>query len=180
MPPGENKVDIYLADAKSLGIFNSKDLELPASSSLGFVLLDEDSQECRAIENDELELIFLENGIKDILPLHPNPWTLSPEEIEKQALKIIYHDGRSIGVKISLIDLNPKMLTRRFVKTKGVAFPVDQEGKILLDSANTPFMADLKENIFKQLMQRAEDRLEVAQLVSIFSDILSNYSNVKP
>lgn len=163
---------VFLVDAETIGLEDDLHLEMPTSTSFNFSLIDHDNKECRGVTEDEIRPFYVDNEIATIGPVQPDPWTLSPDDIDKQELRITYTDGRELGYRLGDISKEPGSATTMFSQVDGIVFPIDEDGRFLMDATNTPLLSAVRRDFHAQLAQMAEDRLELAFIVAAFAQII--------
>ena len=166
------KVRITLVDAQDFAL-EPHELELPEVEEHFYPLTDHDARECRNIGRDELAESYVDQNIVRIEPMQPDPWTLDPASIDKQDLGITYRNDASLGIRLGSIDISGGPVARSFIKSEGIIFPVDEGGRLLMDATNTPILSAVRRDLHEQLAGRSEKRLEIAQLVAAFANIIS-------
>lgn len=166
-----------LVDADAIGLPDVPGLDLPTIEHT-YALLDDDASNCRNIGQAELEASYVDNHIVLVEPVQPDPWTLDPASIDSQDLRLVYADLRRYAVRLGSIDVGSGAVPHQYRKAGGIIVPVEAGGLPVLNATNTPRLAALRLNLHEQLRQRAADRLEIAELVSVFAGAISQLGTV--
>ncbi|MEO0617601.1 MAG: hypothetical protein AAFY69_15840 [Pseudomonadota bacterium] len=176
----DNVPSIMLIDTDLLDLEKFDDLEEPTSSSLEFPLLDDDVGECRLTHASELRDLYIDNGIVRIMPpkVNMSPLAFDVAELERQESMIHYSDGAQLLLPLDRILLTPGQPPRRFLKHGGIIYPIDINGHLVLNASTVPFLAAVRSQFQRDMEERSDQLIEMAELVNAFAGIISLNSNV--
>jgi hypothetical protein len=162
-----------LVDADKLGLPDVPGLELPTVQDHYYTLDDNDAGECRGIYARELEASYVDNNIDSIRILLPDLWS----NIDDQTLTLVYANGLTYEVVLGHIHSAGGQVAERYRKWGGIIFPSDGNGQLLLDATNTPRLVAIKRAVHDKWQEVQHQRLEIAEIVYSFSEIISLYGD---
>ncbi len=169
---------VRLVDVEHTGITLDTDIKLPTLKARQYILNDDDAKECRIIHKDELFSTHVDNNILSIEPLQPDPWTLSPDFLDKQDLEITYSDGRTLSIRLGEISKERGHETFTYLKTQGISFPIDDSGRLLMNAANTPRLSNVRFTMHEVLRTRSKERLELVAIGAAFGMIIGKNGGI--
>lgn len=169
---------VRFINVENTRIFPDPDIKLPTIEPRQYMVNDHDAKECRIIHKDELLSTHVDNNILSIEPLQPNPWTLSPDFLDKQELKITYSDGRTLSIRLGKISKERGRGTFTYLKTQGISFPIDDSGRLLMNAANTPRLSNVRFTMHEVLRTRSNQRLEVVAIGAAFGMIIGKNGGI--
>ncbi|HUP71580.1 MAG TPA: hypothetical protein VM282_00895 [Acidimicrobiales bacterium] len=138
---------------------------------------DDDAGECRWATKDEIRQIYVDNPVT-ASALQPDVWTLSIEHIDGESITFGYANGASLTTTLGAIDMNFGANATRYRKSGGIAYPADDGGNVIINASTAPRLVALRKWVHDELRQRAEERLQMAELVNQFAGIIAMNSGL--
>lgn len=169
--PGQNGPLVDIEDLE--GNPNLGDVDVPEIPEHAFVVDDNDSGECRWGTEDELRPMYIDN-VELVEGIQHDVWTLTIDDNDEFRFRT--RSGSETVVRWGDIDVNAGNPAARFVKSNSVVWPSDDYQNVLLNATNTPRLAALKQWMLDELSQRSGERVEIAELVAVFTGIIGMYS----
>jgi hypothetical protein len=142
-------------------------VNLPTVEPHTYVLLDDDTQECRVISEDELEASYVDNNIESFQLQDVNWLTL---EVDNEYVTITYSNGTQTSLLLGSIDLEGGSSAAEYVKRHDIIYPIDQSGNVLLDANNTPNLVAVRNWYLAEARRLNDERLEIAEIVHAFAE----------
>ena len=138
---------------------------------------DDDAGECRWATKDEIRSMYVDNPTT-ASALQPDVWTLSIEQIDTESITFGYANGAPLTTTLGAIDMNFGGEATRYRKSGGIAYPADDGGNVIINASTAPRLVHLRQWVHEELRQRAEQRLQMAELVNAFASIMAMNSGL--
>jgi hypothetical protein len=164
------KVHARIVDIQDLGIPEAPGVDLP---TVAYILDDDDAGECRYTSKDEMRPLYVDNPVS-VAPVEADVWTL---EIDNQYVAFTYASGTQHSILLGTIDMDPGPGAARYRKSGNIIFPTDDGGTVLLNATTTPRLAGLRTYLHEETLKRSEERLQMAEIVYAFTQIMGQYTN---
>jgi hypothetical protein len=150
-------------------------VELPRVGPRENVLVDDDAKNCRVISDEEVDAWYVDNGINLFKLRAVDFLTLN---CDKETLDIWYAGmPRKADMRLGSISLESGKRATQYRKSKGVIYPIDDRGNLLLNDTNTPNLAFIRRWYHKEAARVHAERVRIAEIVHEFADIMGNFSN---
>ena len=138
---------------------------------------DDDAAVCRWATKDEIRSMYVDNPIT-ASALQPDVWTLSIDHIDGESITFGYANGASLTTTLGSIDMNFGPVASRYRKSGGIAYPADDAGNVIINASTAPRLVHLRQWVHQELRNRAEQRLQMAELVNAFASIMAMNSGL--
>ncbi len=166
---------VGLVNAADIGLPDVPGVELPTVEEHYYTLDDDDAGECRGIYQRELDESYVDNHIDSMRILLPDLWS----NIDDQTLYLTYSNGLAYEVQLGHIDFHGGAMASRYHRSGGLIFPTDEHGsQYLLNATNTPNLVAIKEHVHEEWAKVQHQRLEIAEIVYSFAQVMSKYSSL--
>lgn len=143
----------------------SQSISTPARFDRQVEVLDDDRSQTHRVQESQVRNSpeYVDNGLASVGAELENIFTL-----DVTSLVFRYQDGRELKIPPGAIYAGPTETTDRFVRRKGVIFPIYPDGSIAYNEANTPTI--FRGALIKKEQQRQgrADDLQAARLVFTF------------
>jgi len=146
-------------------------LEPPTVESHTYVLLDDDEKLCRIISEDELEESYVDNNI-DTFQLQGVDWLTL--DVDKEDVNIVYFGGARTSLLLGSISFGAGRRAEQYAQSKGVIYPIDNSGALLLNGTNTPRLVAMRTWYHKEAKRVNDERIEIAEVVHIFGQAIGH------
>ena len=144
-------------------------LEVPSVGPREFVLVDDDERVCRVISERELDASFVDSNI-DTFKLDQVDWLTL--EVDKEDVNITYSTGAKTALRLGSISLGGGKMATQYYKTKGVIYPIDDVGTLLLNGANTPNLVAVRTWYHTEARRVIDERIKIAEIVHVFGQAI--------
>lgn len=138
---------------------------------------DDDASVCRWATKDEIRPMYVDNPTT-ASALQPDVWTLSIEHIDGESITFGYANGASLTTTLGAIDMNFGASATRYRKRGGIVYPADDGGNVIMNAETAPRLVALRKWVHEELRQRAEQRMQMAELVNKFAGIIAMNSGL--
>lgn len=144
-------------------------LDEPTVEPHTYVLVDDDKKECRVISEAELEAAYVDNEI-DTFKLRNVDWLTL--DVDKEYVDITYSSGAKASLLLGSIDYAGGGRADQYGKSKGVIYPIDESGAMLLNGTNTPRLVAMRTWYWNEAKRVNDERIEVAEVVHAFAEAI--------
>jgi hypothetical protein len=144
-------------------------VDLPRVGPRENVLLDDDKRVCRVVSDEEVDKSYVDNGI-DLFKLRQVDFLTL--DCDKETLDIWYVGGRKADLRLGSIALTPGKRATQYKKSKGVIYPIDDRGNVLLNDTNTPNLAFIRKWYHKEAARLHAERVLIAEMVHHFASCI--------
>lgn len=144
-------------------------VDLPRVGPRENVLVDDDKKVCRVISDEELDRSYVDSGI-DMFKLRQVDFLTL--DCDKETVDIWYSGGRRAGMRLGSIALTSGKRATQYKKSKGVIYPTDDRGNVLLDDTNTPNLAAIRRWYHKEAARVHAERVMWAEVVHHFASAI--------
>jgi len=141
-----------------------------------YVILDNDEQSCRVIEQAELFGSYVDGNIAtyklddiEVWPAVPNP--------DLHNVILSYKNGNQATISVGSISLDPGPGPDHYLKSGGVIYPIDDSGAALLDATNTPNLSYIRSHYWDMARKQVETNLFMAEVVATFASDISGLAH---
>ncbi len=141
---------------------------VPTIETRTFMLLDDDAQECRVIQQDELEASYVDNNITTFQLNDYSP--ADDTMLNNENVTFTYASGAQITIKLGLIDMNLALRAPQYVKRDGLIYPIDDSGNLMLNVVNTPNLYNIHKWYHDKAVEANNTDLKFAKIVYAFSE----------
>jgi hypothetical protein len=138
---------------------------------------DDEASVCRWATKDEIRPMYVDNPIT-ASALQPDVWTLSIEHIDGESITFGYANGASLTTTLGAIDMNFGAPATRYRKSGGIVYPADDGGNVIINAETAPRLVALRKWVHEELRQRADQRMQMAELVNKFAGIIGMNSGL--
>lgn len=149
-------------------------LELPTVESHTYMLLDDDEKVCRVISEGELEESYVDNNIHTFR-LQVVDWLTL--DVDKKDVNIVYFSGARTSLLLGSIAFGAGRRAEQYAKVKGVIYPIDDSGALLLNATNTPRLVAMRTWYHKEAKRVNDERIQIAEMVHRFGQAISHLGN---
>jgi hypothetical protein len=149
-------------------------LDEPTIDAHTYVLVDDDKKVCRVISEDELEADYVDNDIDTFKLRNVNWLTL---DVDKQYVDITYASGAKASVLLGSIDYGSGVRAEQYGKSKGVIYPIDGAGALLLNNTNTPRLVAMRTWYWNEAKRVNDERIQIAEVVHSFAEAIGALGN---
>ena len=171
----DNTMSVGFINPDDFGIPVDPDVALPTVQDREYWVDDDDAMSGHWIYESELTDSYVDNNIDSIRIMLPDLW----DHPDNYPLYVTYTNGLSYEVVLGQIDWGGGSRAERYRKSGGIIFPTDPDGTaILLDNTNTPNLVAIRAYIHEEWAKVQHPRLEIAELVCSFSQIISGVSGL--
>jgi hypothetical protein len=162
------------ADKDHYDLPDTPEINLPAGPTLSqenVVLDDQDSRQCEPMPYSALRNLpdYVDNGIVSVGAELDDFWTA-----HIKSLKFQYADAHFETIDLKDIDLSGGARTDRFVRRKGVIYPLRKDGRVAYDEQNTPTIVSGAELKTAQRERIVRKELVLAKTVFQFQMALAS------
>jgi hypothetical protein len=148
-------------------------VELPSVDGQ-ITLDDDDAGVCRFATKDEIRDLYVDNPVT-ASPVQPDVWTL---DVDNQSVTFTYANGTEYTVQVGQINWDPGPGASRYRKYGNIVYPTDEGGNVLSNSVTMPRLAHVRVWLHDQVREIAAERLEMAELVHAFTEIIAKTSGL--
>jgi hypothetical protein len=141
-----------------------------------YVILDNDDNTCRVIEQAELFGSYVDGNIAtyqldgiETWPQVPNP--------DLHNVILDYQNGNKVTISVGSISLDPGPGPAHYLKSGGVIYPIDDSGAALLDATNTPNLSFIRNQYWDMARKQVETNLFYAEIVANFANDVSGLAH---
>jgi hypothetical protein len=159
------RIDPALLDQKA-------DLKLSSVDPRTYILIDNDAQNCRVIQEDEFDASFVDKNIKTYKLDGIESWPQVPNP-DKHNVILAYDSGTQATVLVGSISLDNGPQPDQYAKSGGVIYPIDQSGNLLFDATNTPNLSYIRQHYWDMVAQKTATDLLFAEIVASFASAVS-------
>lgn len=149
-------------------------LEAPTVGPHEHVLLDDDEQVCRVIDDRDLEESYVDDNI-NTFRLRDLNWLVP--EVDKEILDLVYVDGRRASMRLGSISLEPSRMAEQYGKKSGVIYAIDRQGNRIFDRSNTPNLAFIRRWYLTEVKKLIDTRVEIAEVTHAFASTIGALGN---
>lgn len=149
-------------------------LEVPTVGPHEYVLVDGDERVCRVIGDRELDASYVDNNI-ETFKLDGVDWLTL--DVDKEAIKIVYFNGSAASFPLGWVSLEAGRTADQYYKTKGVIYPIDNAGALLLNATNTPNLVRIRRWYHKEARRVNDQRIQIAEVVHAFAEAIGALGN---
>jgi hypothetical protein len=171
--PGANGPLIDVDDLRDAGVPVSDEIDYPTVGG-DYVLDDDDEQVCRYATRDEIVPMYIDNAVQ-VSDVQADVWTL---EIDQSEITFTYANGRSWTTTVGQLRGDGGGHAERYRKTGDLVFPSDAGGYTIINDTTCPRLVALYGWMHEQMRERSEQRLEIAEIVSAFAQIIGLHSQM--
>ena len=147
-------------------------LDLPTVDPKTYILIDNDAQNCRVIQEDEFDASFVDQNIKTYKLDGIESWPQVPNP-DKHNVILSYNSGTQATVLVGSISLDNGPQPDQYAKSSGVIYPIDQSGNLLFDATNTPNLSYIRQHYWDMVAQKTATDLLFAEIVASFASAVS-------
>lgn len=151
-------------------------LELPTVRAREYVLVDDDERVCRVISDKELDASYVDNHIHTFTLDQVDWLTL---DVDKEWVTITYTTGARTELLLGAISLGPGKVPAEYYKTKGVIYPIDPRGKLLLNATTTPSLVAMRTWYLDEARRVNDERVRIAETVHIFTRLIGHLGTAR-
>jgi hypothetical protein len=151
-------------------------VNLPPVEPNTYILVDNDAQNCRVIQEDEFDASFVEKNIKTYQLDGIESWPAVPDP-DKHNVILTYENGIEATLSVGSISLDAGGTPDQYAKSAGIIYPIDQSGGVLLDATNTPNLSYIRQHYWDLARQQTETNLMFAEMVNSFAKDVSALGN---
>lgn len=144
-------------------------VDLPRLGPHENVLVDDDKKVCRVISDQELDKSYIDSDIDMFKLRRVDFLTL---DCDKETIDIWYVNGRKADMRLGSIALTPGKRATQYKKSKGVIYPIDDAGNLLLNDTNTPNLAAIRSWYHKEAARVHAERVMWAEVVHHFASAI--------
>lgn len=127
-------------------------------------------------EHSYVDSIYVDNNIVS-LSLQPDVWTL---EIDNQPLNLWYADGHEFQILLGSILDSYDGPARLVQMSNGLVAGADHSMQPMFNAFTTPRLTWIRHELHRRVQELAAERLELAQIVHAFTEIISAYGSLEP
>jgi hypothetical protein len=122
-----------------------------------------------------VESMYVDNNVVNFA-IQPDVWTL---DIDSQPITFFYSGGHELRLpQLGTILDSYDGPSRAMVMGNGLIVATDRSGNPMYNAFTTPRLWWLRWELHRQIRELAEQRLELAQVVHAFSQIIAQYSSL--
>jgi hypothetical protein len=152
-------------------------VELPRVGPRENVLVDDDEKVCRVISDEEVDAWYVDNGINMFKLRAVDYLTL---DCDKEIIDIWYAGmPRKAGMRLGSISLESGKRATQYKKSKGVIYPIDDRGNVLLNQTNTPNLVFIRAWYHKEAQRVHAERVQLAEVVHAFASAIGALGNAR-
>jgi hypothetical protein len=149
-------------------------VDLPTIDPHTYMLVDDDEKECRVISEDELEADYVDRDIETFKLRNVDWLTL---DVDKEYVDITYSRGATASILLGSIDDGSGVAAEQYGKSKGVIYPIDDSGALLLNNANTPRLVAMRTWYWNEAKRVNDERIQIAEVVHSFAEAIGTLGN---
>lgn len=166
--PGPVHVTILRVSPELADQLAAQGVDLPPVEPNKYALLDDDAQQCSIIGDDELYASYIDRNIATYRLDAIETWPQVPNPDHHNVI-LKYQNGNQISVAIGSISLDPGATPDQYYKTKGITYPIDKSGAVLLDATNTPNLSYIRNQYWDMARDKVKTDLFIAEIVATFA-----------
>ena len=151
-------------------------VDLPRVGPRENVLVDDDEKVCRVISDEELDESYVDNAINIFKLRQVDFVTL---DCDKETIDIWYVGSRKAAMRLGSISVDSGKRATQYKKSKGVIYPIDDRGTVLLNDTNTPNLAFIRRWYRKEAQRAHAERVKLAEVVHAFASIVGSLGNAR-